>query len=129
MNEPRFITREKLEEIKKLDGNTLTVEWAERVNDFIYTLDKIYLGIETVQSILQNLAEIKYNEKELEQERWKNLGEDLKQLRTMYGMSLNSLAGILDTDWAHIDNAERGLADPAEFLRTAVRLLAKGNRG
>ena len=131
MNEPTFITREHLEEIKKNSEtsgyytDTDVEEIRKQIQDFIYTLDKMYLGIDACRSVLENLADIKLNDKEAEQERWKKLGEDLKQIRTEHEISLNSLAGILDTTWANLDNAERGLIDPTEYLREATATLNK----
>ena len=125
MNEPNFITREMLEERRNYVGYKSNKEIAEMMIDMYYTLDKMYLAIETTQQILNHLSEIKFDEKEIEQERWKKLGEDFQQVREQYTMSRHSLANILGITYIEIDQIERGEIDPTPYLREAVEMLNK----
>ena len=120
MNEPEFITRERLEEIKE---NFLDRD--EQLESFIFTLDKLFLAVDTASMILNNIVDLKRDEREIEREDWKRKGEDLKQVRETHDMRVSDMARILDTQIVHIIDAEAGIRDPTDYLRRAVESLMK----
>ena len=120
MNEPEFITRERLEEIKENPDAYQT-----SVQSFVFTLDKLFLAVDTASIILNNIIDLKRDEREIEREDWKRKGEDLKQARETHDMRVSDMARILDTQIVHIMDAEAGIRDPTDYLRRAVESLMK----
>ena len=126
MNEPRFITHERLKVLMTGEGETLSSgETLKLIEDFIYTLDKLFLAVETASEILIHMAELNRDKKEIEREDWKTRGEDLAYIRTQHDMSHTDMARVLDCPIFTLLDAERGKIDPTDLQRLAVEKLMK----
>ena len=114
MSEPRFITKNELDE-----GTVVSTD------DLYYTIEKLFLAVETASEILTHMAELNKDEKEIEREDWKTRGEDLAYLRNQHDMSHTDMARVLDCPIVTLLNAEIGEIDPTDLQRLAVEKLMK----
>jgi len=120
MSEPRFINSKELDDLKAgTSTETITID------DFTYTLEKLFLAVDTAHEILTNLAELNRDEKEIEREDWKTRGEDLSYIRSQHDMSHTDMARVLDCPIFTLLDAERGKIDPTDLQRLAVEKLMK----
>jgi len=115
MSEPRFITR------KEMEDATVDVT----TDDLYFTLDKLFLAVETASEILTHMAELNRDEKEIEREDWKTKGGDLAYIRNQHDMSITDMARLLDCTGAKIFDAEQGTINPTDLQRLAVEKLMK----
>ena len=114
MSEPRFITKNELGE-----GTVVSTD------DLYYTIEKLFLAVETASEILTHMAELNKDEKEIERENWKTKGADLAYLRNQHDMTIVDMARLLDCTCARIFDAEQGTIDPTDLQRLAVEKLMK----
>jgi len=114
MSEPRFITKNELDE-----GTVVSTD------DLYYTIEKLFLAVETASEILTHMAELNKDKKEIEREDWKTRGEDLTYLRTQHDMSHADMARLLNIQIVTLIDAERGMLNPTDLQRLAVEKLMR----
>jgi len=120
MSEPRFINSKELDDLKAgTSTETITID------DFTYTLEKLFLAVDTAHEILTNLAELNRDEKEIEREDWKTKGEDLAYIRSQHDMSHADMARLLNIQIVTLIDAERGMLNPTDLQRLAVEKLMR----